>query len=1661
MNAKGALLPRGIRLAVCAAQIVTASAVVFTNDTVISPLDTSYEGLDVVVSNCTLTVDGPHIFSNLLVALGGTLTHTALPGGATSNLVSVTDEPHTLTGTNAVTLLNSNIVTASIVVTDAGKTIVYTNELDYSLTSLDGGLTQLQRTTNSSIPDGSGVLVSYDVLLAGQTGLNLTVASNVEVKVGGAINVNGRGYGGNAGPGNGGEAGSPLTGAGAGYGGLGGMSSTNAIGGAAYGLFEQPTDLGSGGGVGYAGVGGAGGGAIKIVAGGVIIINGSVSADGADGTNSRSGGGSGGSVWVTAQNLVGSGTVTAHGGAGEPVHGGGGGGGRIAIQCDANYFTGTMAAHGGLGAKNGGAGTVFTKLTTQNRLLVVDNGGRSGTNTPVAVSSAADVLIRGNAGVISSGTWTVGDLTIASNGLLTVIYLSTINLTATGGVTVQAGGAILADAAGSPAGQGSGYGRYYNDNLNRPCGGGGHGGNGAAGALTNAYGGLAYGSQGSPNSFGSGGGQYLPYSIGGAGGGVIRLTVNGTLLVEGRISANAENGSGSGGGGGAGGSIWLTAGTLAGSGSITANGGNGADAIGGGGGGGRIAIYPNTNLFDGLVAAYGGGGANWGGAGTVFLESTGLNSQLILDNAGYSGTNTPLQAASSTDLIVRNGAIGYVPSTLSFANLFVGSNAWLACYSQYYPVPVVVSVSGNATIQADGGIMTDAAGYPAGQGSGGGRYYASGPNYPCGGAGHGGYGANGFGAYASGGSTYDSTTSPNGLGSGGGTYSPYSVGGAGGGLVRLTVNGALQLDGRISANGGNGSGLGGGGGSGGSIWLTVGTLSGSGSITANGGSGADLVGGGGGGGRISISYNASAFAGIISALGGGGAGWAGAGTIFLTPRTQQVGQLILDNGGHAGTNTTFDVSSVDLTVSGGAVGQAPSVNWTTRNLQVRSSGVLTTPKSLSSLTLTVSGNATIDAGGILSADGRGNAGGQGTGAGFASSSGIRGGAGHGGFGAANPAGYGGAYGLMQSPSSVGSGGGNGGGYGYAPYGGAGGGALRLTVTGALTVNGRISADGRNGELSSGGGSGGSLWITAGTLTGSGVISANGGSGNGLAGGGAGGRISIGYAANVFSGLISACGGGGYGRGGAGTIYTKANSQPVGELLMDNGGLLGTNTPLSKASSMPTTPFNLTISGGAAARLETPFLLLSNLNIGPGGLLTGLSSQSNLILAVLRNVNIASGGAISVDGKGFAQTSGPGAGASISSKGAGGGYGGVGGDSAFGAPGGMNYGSPTQPAERGSGGGLGSGPYVGGSEGGGAIRLTVAGLLNVDGILAANGNPGLQDDSGGGAGGSIWVTAGAVSGDGLILADGGSGELYGGGGGGGGRIAIYTAIDAFTGFGSAEGGDGNSPGQPGTLYFSGSLPGFKVTSHSPSGVVSNTVSYVDLNFSEVVIASSVSALDFVLITPNGPLPQGNLTTSVSGLTTVRVSFPQQNLVGDYRIEAGPDIQNLFGQPMSQVYTGAFTVVLPTISGTVTDTNGLPVPGVVLQPDGGLLAATTDTNGNYALGVPPGWNGTVTPSLGSFMFAPGSSSYTNLTASVSNQNYVMVETIAPALSSGLSGTNLWVNWNGIQGVSYQVWWSTNLTEWFPLGDAVAGTNGMMELPVPVDDEPLGFFRLKAAN
>ena len=226
----------------------------------------------------------------------------------------------------------------------------------------------------------------------------------------------------------------------------------------------------------------------------------------------------------------------------------------------------------------------------------------------------------GNAVVYLNGT-TSNVLTIAGDAELTGGYWthagpadepSTILNVAVGGdLTVAAGAAIQAgtgtpnDAAQRPRG----YTRAHGPGYLREAGGS-FAGEGAHIPAADFSGVSTYGSILDPLSHGSGGwGDNANY----AGGGVIKLAVDGSLTVNGAICSRgfgyAQAGESNIGGAGSGGSVNITAGALTGSGSIDANGGN--NSLYGPGSGGRVkvaltgqgAVFAD---FDGTIEALGG-----------------------------------------------------------------------------------------------------------------------------------------------------------------------------------------------------------------------------------------------------------------------------------------------------------------------------------------------------------------------------------------------------------------------------------------------------------------------------------------------------------------------------------------------------------------------------------------------------------------------------------------------------------------------------------------------------------------------------------------------------------------------------------------------------------------------------------------------------------------------------------------------------------------------------------------------------------------------------------------------------------------------------------------------------------------------------------------------
>jgi hypothetical protein len=524
----------------------------------------------------------------------------------------------------------------------------------------------------------------------------------------------------------------------------------------------------------------------------------------------------------------------------------------------------------------------------------------------------------------------------------------------------------------------------------------------------------------------------------------------------------------------------------------------------------------------------------------------------------------------------------------------------------------------------------------------------------------------------------------------------------------------------------------------------------------------------------------------------------------------------------AESDTTYD--GQDIVVSGCAV----TINGvhSFASLTVQDGGTITHSPGIP-MNLTISGEVVVMTGSTIDVSGRGYGQQSGPGAGYVGGSG----AGYGGEGGWSLTGVspGAAYGSMVEPVDLGSGGGSAGHAGI--QGGPGGGAMKLIVSGTLTIDGVLSANGINGgvwdaysQSQGGGGSGGSIWITAGALAGSGSITANGGSSLGTysgiyGGGGGGGRIALYYTSSSFAGTLSAKGGTGAANGGAGTIYRKSNSDTHGQLLVSNGGVIAGWTPISNY-----TPYDAVISDGAVVYTPSP-VTLSSLMIHSGGIVSHKDvAAMGVNLTVLGNAAIDTGAKIFLDGKGYRQQSGPVAGYE---GGSGAGYGGAGGWSRNMPTAGGVYGSPAEPVDLGSGGGSAGYGGVQGGIGGGVVKLAVFGTLTLDGLISANGTDGginysyTDSQGGGGSGGSIWIVARTLVGTGTITANGGiapgtwpEGEYRGrfAGGGGGGRIAIYsTDMTGFNPIGiNANGGIGYVSGVDGSFYTSTDIPVIPVT-----------------------------------------------------------------------------------------------------------------------------------------------------------------------------------------------------------------------------------------------------------
>ena len=557
------------------------------------------------------------------------------------------------------------------------------------------------------------------------------------------------------------------------------------------------------------------------------------------------------------------------------------------------------------------------------------DGGVPATGQDVAIPSGFSVTITNstasltsltNAGTLTFDGWATavtaatvvvqngGDITHVANAATTSpwdpnarVYIVCTDL------TVENGGTMDASALGFKGrSRNTGYGPGRGDAAFAA----GYGGKGQASIIL----GQTYGSPYAPEDPGSGGGGGWT-SVGGHGGGAVRIEASGHVSIDGTIRVDGGNQSKTDAGAGSGGAIYITCQTFGGSSSGLLSAQGGTSSVSRNGGGGRIAIdydtaaqageplpqvsysttpgntylpdfmgtlalsdatfvaHPFTEfqdvwLYDGIT--------NWTAASLSPVNSIGFgesNSLVSISGTVTVDGNVALGLGNygrlaCADLVLTNGGslAAYAGSVTNATNVgavvsvsnafYVGSNCWVFANSHLTDMGTTLFAVGDLTVAAGGGFDADAEGYPGGTSRsantwGNGSGCGAGPGY---GTYSGGHGAShgGLGGGGGGGGTYGSSNAPVRRGSGGGAGWT-GAGGDGGGAIRIEATNAVVVDGTITAGGGNRKGGTATAGSGGSILIMCDRFSGAagGLLAADGGSAGTQSGGGGG--RIAVS----------------------------------------------------------------------------------------------------------------------------------------------------------------------------------------------------------------------------------------------------------------------------------------------------------------------------------------------------------------------------------------------------------------------------------------------------------------------------------------------------------------------------------------------------------------------------------------------------------------------------------------------------------------------------------------------------------------------------------------------------------------------------------------------------------------------------------------
>jgi len=345
------------------------------------------------------------------------------------------------------------------------------------------------------------------------------------------------------------------------------------------------------------------------------------------------------------------------------------------VQGGAEWFDGQLV---GKGVRFEGNATVFMVTDNSSSTVTVDAGatplntlglGSTPVVSEVVDLSTVDVEVSGGAKASFDGRWTLANLDLLDGGRVThqphatgtAFVEGRLDLTVPGDVTIDATSAVDVSGLGH-AEEETLFGQVVLGQVADAGSGGSHGGYGGG-----ATPGAVYGSPLAPVNHGAGGGEGSVFTAAaGAGGGVIRLDVGGTLTLDGVIVADGADAAEEGpmdGGGGAGGSVWVTTDTVAGGGLVRSGGGAGGSAGGAGGGGGRVLLSFTTNSGFTLANAtapggLGGAAAEDGHAGSVTTGTSGALT-VTIDDSATTSVPTPL-APQMRRLVVNQVGVDFV-----------------------------------------------------------------------------------------------------------------------------------------------------------------------------------------------------------------------------------------------------------------------------------------------------------------------------------------------------------------------------------------------------------------------------------------------------------------------------------------------------------------------------------------------------------------------------------------------------------------------------------------------------------------------------------------------------------------------------------------------------------------------------------------------------------------------------------------------------------------------------------------------------------------------------------------------------------------------------------------------------------------------------------------